>query len=78
MPPLPKKKHTRARKGNRNAHNAMKLPALSMCGGCGEVAQPHITCPECGNYKGRTMPGNWDRVNQLEQVQPVAADTNEK
>jgi ribosomal protein L32 len=74
MPPLPKKKHTRARKGNRNAHNAIKLPASSLCP-CSrqERIQPHITCPECGNHKGRTMPGNWPQANLIEQVQPIAA-----
>jgi large subunit ribosomal protein L32 len=74
MAPLPKKKHTRARKGNRNAHNAIKLPASSVCP-CSrqERIQPHITCPECGNFKGRTLPGNWPQVNLLEQVAPIAA-----
>ncbi len=73
MPPLPKKKHTRARKGNRNAHNAIKLPSSSVCPSCQERIQPHIACPECGNYRGRTMPGNWPKVNTLEQVKPIAA-----
>lgn len=73
MAPLPKKKHTRARKGGRNAHNAIKLPALSLCP-CSrqEVIQPHIACPECGNFKGRTMRGDWPQVNLLAQVEPVA------
>ena len=78
MAPLPKKKHTRARKGGRNAHNAIKLPSSSVCP-CSrqERIQPHIACPECGNFKGRTMPGNWPQVNLLEQVQPIAAASNE-
>ena len=73
MAPLPKKKHTRARKGGRNAHNAIKLPALSICP-CSrrEVIQPHIACPECGNFNGRTMRGDWPQTNLLEKVQPVA------
>ena len=74
MAPLPKKKHTRARKGNRNAHNAIKLPSSSVCP-CSrqERIQPHIACPECGNFNGRTMPGNWPQVNLLEQVEAIAA-----
>ena len=73
MAPLPKKKHTRARKGGRNAHNAIKLPALSTCP-CSrqEVILRHIACPECGNFKGRTMPGDWPQANLLEQVEPIA------
>ncbi|MDA1279336.1 MAG: 50S ribosomal protein L32 [Chloroflexi bacterium] len=73
MPPLPKKKHTRARKGGRNAHNAITLPALSTCPCSRKVTvQPHIACPECGNHKGRTVKGSWPQVNLLEQVRPVA------
>ncbi len=65
MAPLPKKKHSRSRKGRRNAHDAIGSPSLSKCGGCQEVIQPHRLCPYCGNYKGRTMPGTWSRDNQL-------------
>ena len=51
MPPLPKKKHSRSRKGKRNAHNAIGSPALSVCKGCDSVIQPHRICMFCGNYK---------------------------
>ncbi len=62
MPPLPKKKHSRARKGGRAAHHAIGLPTLVSCP-CGETRiPPHRVCPECGNYKGRTVKGNWPRV----------------
>tara|TARA_Y100001970_G_scaffold93702_2_gene118188 strand:- start:60233 stop:60451 length:219 start_codon:yes stop_codon:yes gene_type:complete len=60
MPPLPKKKHTRARKGNRNAHNAMGLPAISSnCPRCQIALQPHRACKQCGYYNNRKLPGNW-------------------
>ena len=66
MPPLPKKKHTRARKGNRAAHHAIGLPTLVRCP-CGDVRiPPHRVCPECGNYKGRTVKGNWPKSNTLD------------
>ena len=66
MPPLPKKKHTRARKGNRAAHHAIKLPTLIRCP-CGEFRiPPHRVCPECGNYKGRTVKGNWRKAETFE------------
>ena len=68
MPPLPKKKHSRARKGKRNAHNSIESPALSVCNGCDSVIQPHRICKFCGNYKGKTMPGNWDLDNRLEST----------
>ena len=59
MAPLPKKKHTRARKGNRAAHHAIGLPTLVHCARCDTRIPPHRVCPECGNYKGRTVKGNW-------------------
>jgi len=65
MPPLPKKKHSRSRKGKRNAHNAIVSPALSVCKGCDSVIQPHRICTFCGNYKDRTMPGNWKLENRM-------------
>ncbi|MXX93782.1 MAG: 50S ribosomal protein L32 [Chloroflexi bacterium] len=66
MPPLPKKKHTRARKGNRAAHHAIGLPTLVRCP-CGDIRiPPHRVCPECGNYKGRTVKGNWPKSNVLD------------
>ena len=72
MPPLPKKKHTRARKGGRAAHHFLVAPGLSPCSCPRRVGvRPHRACPECGHYKGRTMPGNWPSedllVTQAEQ-----------
>lgn len=64
MPPLPKKKHTRARKGGRAAHHAISLPQLVDCG-CERHLRvpPRQACPECGNHKGRTVKGNWPQEN---------------
>ena len=61
MTPLPKKKHTRARKGNRNAHNAVSLPSIALnCPRCPTThVQPHRACTQCGYYNGRILPGNW-------------------
>ncbi len=59
MAPLPKKKHTRARKGNRAAHHAIGLLTLVHCSRCDTRIPPHRVCPECGNYKGRTVKGKW-------------------
>jgi large subunit ribosomal protein L32 len=66
MPPLPKKKHTRARKGGRAAHHFLTAPGLSPCACSRRVMiRPHRACPECGHYKGRTMPGNWPSEDLL-------------
>ncbi|MFZ5932497.1 MAG: 50S ribosomal protein L32 [Patescibacteria group bacterium] len=51
MPPLPKKKHTRARSGKRRAKAmAVSLGALTKCAHCGKLRQPHRACPYCGHY----------------------------
>ena len=55
MPPLPKKKHTRARKGGRAAHHALTKPILAMCQRCNSAKLPHRMCPVCGFYKGRAV-----------------------
>lgn len=66
MPPLPKKKHTRARKGGRAAHHAITLPVLIRCGCTRRLrVPPHRACPECGNHKGRTLKGDWPLENLL-------------
>lgn len=57
MPPLPKKKHTRARKGGRSAHHFLQPANLSVCPACNAARLPHRACRECGYYgpagKGR-------------------------
>jgi large subunit ribosomal protein L32 len=57
MPPLPKKKHSKKRKGGRNAHNGMTPLTLSVCStaGCDSRVIPHRACPKCGFYAGREV-----------------------
>lgn len=50
MPPLPKKKHTRARKGGRAAHHFLTPANLAKCSSCGAATLPHRACTECGHY----------------------------
>ncbi|RMG58593.1 MAG: 50S ribosomal protein L32 [Deltaproteobacteria bacterium] len=49
---LPKRKVSRARRGNRRAHWKASSPARSLCPKCGEPKMPHRVCPACGYYKG--------------------------
>ena len=53
MPPLPKKKTPRSKKGKKRSHLRIKAPALTECPHCHAPRQPHHVCPECGYYKGR-------------------------
>ncbi|MSQ08424.1 MAG: 50S ribosomal protein L32 [Dehalococcoidia bacterium] len=57
MPPLPKKKHTRARKGGRSAHHFLTPASISSCPACKAPAMPHRACPDCGYYQGRYYRG---------------------
>ena len=55
MPPLPKKKHSRARKGGRASHSGLTLHSLSECPQCHAVKYPHRVCHNCGYYAGREV-----------------------
>ncbi len=51
----PKRRHSKARRDKRRAHDALSRPASSTCDNCGEVKIPHRACPECGHYRGRQV-----------------------
>jgi large subunit ribosomal protein L32 len=53
--PNPKRRHSRARRDKRRAHDRLSLPALSKCPNCDEARPPHRVCPHCGHYKGREV-----------------------
>lgn len=55
MPPLPKRKLSRARRGNRRAHLGLRLPTLSPCPQCHTPRPTHQACPTCGTYRGRQV-----------------------
>ena len=55
MPPLPKKKHSRHRKGSRASHFAKRAPSLARCPSCGEANLPHRACSLCGYFNGRPV-----------------------
>ncbi|MDA0677268.1 MAG: 50S ribosomal protein L32 [Chloroflexi bacterium] len=74
MTPLPKKKHTRRQRGNRRAHKSLSLPGLAVCPCPRKVAvRPHRACPQCGNYKGRTLPGTFILDNLLDRGPATAS-----
>jgi large subunit ribosomal protein L32 len=55
MPPLPKRKPSKRRKGNRRAHDALSAANLLPCPNCGEMRLPHRVCPNCGHYQGKEI-----------------------
>jgi large subunit ribosomal protein L32 len=53
--PNPKRRHSKARRDKRRAHDALVAPASSSCPNCGEPKQPHRVCTHCGQYRGREV-----------------------
>jgi large subunit ribosomal protein L32 len=53
--PNPKRRHSRARRDRRRAHDALPLRSMSRCPQCQEAKLPHRVCPHCGTYKGREV-----------------------
>ncbi|MBI5928279.1 MAG: 50S ribosomal protein L32 [Chloroflexi bacterium] len=55
MGPLPKRKLSRRKRGNRRSHDALTLAHLVRCDNCNEYKVAHRVCPNCGTYKGREV-----------------------
>ena len=55
MPPHPKRKHSKARRDQRRAHDALTVVHLVKCPKCSAMHLPHHVCPECGTYQGRQV-----------------------
>ncbi|MCW5848880.1 MAG: 50S ribosomal protein L32 [Anaerolineae bacterium] len=55
MPPLPKRKHSKARRDWRRSHDALPGIHLIECEKCHALHLPHTVCPECGTYRGMNV-----------------------
>ena len=53
--PNPKRRHSKARRNRRRAHDYLVSRALSECPHCHEMKLPHRACPHCGYYQGREV-----------------------
>lgn len=53
--PNPKRRHSKARRDRRRAHDALDRPPSSVCPQCGERKLPHRVCPHCGHYREREV-----------------------
>lgn len=52
---VPKRKTSKARSRSRRAANwRLAAPSRSVCPQCSAAKAPHVVCPSCGWYKGRT------------------------
>jgi large subunit ribosomal protein L32 len=55
--PVPKKRLTKRRQGNRRsqAHGKLTPTKLAKCSNCGSSVMPHRVCSFCGFYKGKKI-----------------------
>jgi large subunit ribosomal protein L32 len=53
--PNPKRRHSKARRNKRRAHDFLAVPSVSECPNCHEMKMPHRACPHCGYYQGREV-----------------------
>jgi large subunit ribosomal protein L32 len=53
--PNPKRRHSKARKNKRRAHDFLTAPSFAPCSNCKEMKAPHQACPHCGFYNGREV-----------------------
>lgn len=52
MPHEPKRRHSAARKGKRRASISLRRAHVILCPNCKAPTIPHVTCKNCGYYKG--------------------------
>ncbi|MBI4099748.1 50S ribosomal protein L32 [Candidatus Microgenomates bacterium] len=55
MTPLPKRKLSTRRQGDRRSHFKLSLLGLILCPNCKKPYLPHRMCRHCGYYKGKLV-----------------------
>lgn len=53
--PLPKRRHSKARRDKRRTNDSLTAPNVVNCPQCGDPKLPHRVCQNCGTYKGRSV-----------------------
>ena len=53
--PVPKKRTSKSRQGQRRSHDKLSQPTMSECPQCHEMLMPHHVCSHCGFYKGKEV-----------------------
>ncbi len=52
---MPKRKVSKMKRRQRQAHNRYEGVQATFCTNCGEPAAPHTVCKHCGTYKGKQI-----------------------
>lgn len=55
MGALPKRKLSKARRGERRSHHHLQVIQPVRCSNCRDWKLPHHACPSCGFYNGRQV-----------------------
>lgn len=53
--PTPKRRHTASRRDKRRSQVKAQKASLAVCPKCNNPVLPHITCSNCGYYKGKAI-----------------------
>lgn len=53
--PNPKRRHSKARRNRRRAHDHLQPRAMVECPHCHEAKLSHVVCPHCGYYRGEQV-----------------------
>ena len=53
--PVPKKRTSKSRQGQRRSHDKLSQPTMSECSQCHEMRSPHHVCSHCGFYKDKEV-----------------------
>ena len=51
--PVPRRRHSTARRKRGRAHKKLAAPTVSECAKCHRPKPPHRVCPHCGTYRDR-------------------------
>ncbi len=65
--PNPKRRHSKARRGKRRAHDAISTVLVISCPQCKTEKLPHRVCPSCGYYAAAPV----QRKDELRLVLPT-------
>ncbi|MBO7327233.1 MAG: 50S ribosomal protein L32, partial [Lentisphaeria bacterium] len=52
---MPKRKVSKMKRRQRQAHNRYQGVQADFCTNCGEPSAPHTVCKHCGTYKGKQV-----------------------
>ncbi len=72
MAPLPKRKHSKARKGARllERKREKSLPQLVVCPSCGKMKLPHQQCRYCKSTENTAAHGTIKKVEAPQEKAP--------